>query len=257
MKVAKGKGQMSLPNVAARPSVNGTGWGGRRKGAGRRPNNGRKAGVAHTRRPSQSPHRPLHVTVRLVDGLPRMRQRRGYQLVQRAVGMANRLEEARICHVSIQHNHVHLIIEAADRRTLTRTMRSFGICLAKNVNRRLAARGSTPRRGPVLVDRYHAVPLTTPAQTRAALAYVLGNWRRHREDLRLPGPARRTDRYSSGPYFDGWTTGPPPDIVAFADLPFPDDGFLPIRFPTSWLLRDGWKQAGLLSPWQRPGPTSA
>lgn len=193
------------------------------------------------------------MTIRLVAGLPRLRQRRGYKLSQRALAMANRFEDVRICEVSIQHNHLHLIIEADDRRALTRAMQSFGICFAKNVNHQLAAVAGRPRRGRVLADRYHVVTLETPAQVRAALAYVLGNWRRHGEDTRLPGPPRRMDRYSSALYFTGWTD-PAPPLLAVDDLPFPDDGFLPVRFATCWLLEEGWKQGGLLSPWHRPGP---
>jgi hypothetical protein len=62
------------------------------------------------------------------------------------------------------------------------------------------------------------------------------------------------DRYSSGPYFTGWDTGPPPQVIRFDALPFPEDGPLPIRFPTSYLLRQGWQRHGLISPWHRPGP---
>ena len=65
-----------------------------------------------------------------------------------------------------------------------------------------------------------------------------------------------TDRYSSGPYFTGWTT-PAPPVLAIKDLPFPEDGLLPVRFATSWMLREGWKRHGLLSHWQRPGSASA
>ena len=83
---------------------------------------------------------------------------------------------------------------------------------------------------------------------------MLGNWRKHGEDRDLPGPPRRADRYSSGPYFTGWDTGPPPQVMRFDALPFPEDGPLPLRFPTSYLLREGWKRRGLPSPWHRPGP---
>jgi hypothetical protein len=59
------------------------------------------------------------------------------------------------------------------------------------------------------------------------LAYVLGNWRKH--------------------------AGPPPPVIRFDEMPFPEDGLLPIRFPTSFLLREGWQKHGLISPWHRPG----
>ena len=237
---------MALPGVKRRPPRNGSRWGGRRHGAGRKPANGVKALVSHGRRPATSADQPLHLTLRLRAGLPRLRQRRGYQIVRNALARANRFEGAWICEVSIQHNHVHAIVEAGDRDALSKLMRSFAISLAKNVNHRWG------RRGAVLEDRYHAVTLRTPAQVRAALAYVLGNWRRHGEDLRVPGPRRRTDRYSSGPFFDGWDT-PPPGLGPTA-LPWPDDGPLRIRPARSWLLRIGWKQHGFLSPWERPGP---
>jgi len=174
-----------------------------------------------------------------------LRQRRGYQVVRKAVGRANRLEGARICEVSIQGNHVHLIVEAEDRAGLTRVMRSFGISMAKSVN------GKFGRSGRVMEDRYHAVRLTTPAQVRAALAYVLGNWRRHGEDR--DGWRRRVDAFSSGLFFGGWTV-PAPPAIRVDDLPFPEDGALPTRHARSWLLREGWKRYGLIDPWHRPGP---
>ncbi|HUQ03943.1 MAG TPA: hypothetical protein VM261_15705 [Kofleriaceae bacterium] len=241
-------GQLRLLGVPTRPKRKATRHGGPREGAGRKPKNGKKAGVSHLRRPVQSRHVPLHITIRLCDGLPTMRRRRGYQLAQRAMLLANRFEEARLCHISIQRNHLHLIIEADDHAALTRAMRSFGVSLAKNVSAALGGR----RR--VFADRYHIEKLQTPSQVRNALAYVLGNWRKHGEDRDISGPPPRMDRFSTGPYFTGWDTGPPPQVIRFDALPFPEDGPLPIRFPTSYLLRQGWQKHGLISPWHRPGP---
>lgn len=238
-----GAAQLELAKVPKRPSANGRRWGGRRKGAGRKPAAGRKAGSAHRRRTPPRAGAPLHVTLRLRDGLQRLRRRRGYQMVRRAILIANRFDGAWICEISIQHNHLHLIVEATSQPALTRMVRSLAISLAKRIN------GERGRGGAVFGDRYNAVSLLTPAQVRNALAYVLGNWRRHGEDVRTPGPRRLTDRYSSGPVFTGWITGPPS-----GQLPFPDDGPLPLRTARSWLLREGWKVHGLLSPWERPGP---
>jgi REP element-mobilizing transposase RayT len=242
--------QLKLPGVSRRPPKNGNRHGGRREGAGRKPKDGVRAGVPHRRRALQTPDVPLHVTLRLVDGLPRLRTRRLYQLVQRAMALANRFTEARLCHMSIQQNHLHLILEADSRRALSRAMQRFKISFAKNLNRELG------RKGTVFADRYHTERLETPAQVKHALAYVLGNWRKHGED-RDGGPPRRMDRYSTAPFFDGWDTGPTPPVFFRKDLPFPEDGPFPIRFPKSWLLTTGWKKHGLLSPWQRPGPRGA
>jgi REP element-mobilizing transposase RayT len=246
-------GQLALPDVANRPSRNGVWWGGRRRGAGRKPKNGVKAGASHATRPAPSSGVPMHISLRVLGDVPRLRQRRGYQIARRALGNANRFEGARICEISIQHNHVHLLVEADDGAALTRAMRSFAITLAKNVNVRLTRRGVARRRGPVVEDRYHIVALRTPAQVRAAIAYVLCNWRRHGEDRRIEGPPRLTDRYSSGPFFAGWNV-PLPPLIHDDDLPFPEDGRPPTKPASSWLLRDGWKLGGLLSPWTRPGP---
>ena len=43
------------------------------------------------------------------------------------------------------------------------------------------------RTGKVFQFRYHRVDITTPRQMRCALAYVLNNWRRHREDVMTSG----------------------------------------------------------------------
>ena len=64
----------------------------------------------------------------------------------------------RIAHFSIQHDHVHLIVESSSKRALARGMKGLTCRLAKTLNR------TTRRRGQVLRDRYHARPLTTPSR---------------------------------------------------------------------------------------------
>ena len=80
----------------------------------------------------------------------------------------------RIVEYSVQSNHLHRVIEATDRRELSRGMQGFGIRLAKNLNLRLA------RRGPVLRERYHAHTLKSPTETLRALRYVRQNTHLHR-----------------------------------------------------------------------------
>jgi len=243
-------GQLRLPDVPARPPANAPGHGGRRAGAGRKPGPGRPR-IPHRTRPPQSDRVPLHVTIRIHPGLPRLRRRLAYRLVQRAIALANRFGDGRICHASIQGNHLHLLVEVDRKRALTRLMKSFSISFSKNVNHQLAARGGVRRKGPVLADRFHQVKLTTPAQVRAALGYVLSNWRRHGEDKR--GPRQAFDGFSTAVQFPGWVGAARP-LVWFRELLFPDVGFLPVAHPRSWLLREGWKVHGKLSPWARPGP---
>ena len=57
--------------------------GGARPGAGR-PKKGRRASESHKRRPAVKPSEPVHVTLRAVDGLPRLRTRTAYKAVREA-----------------------------------------------------------------------------------------------------------------------------------------------------------------------------
>ena len=100
-------------------------------------------------------------------------------------------------------------------------------------------------------DRYHATSIATPRQARHALAYVLNNWRRHREDHAGVGERRAlVDRYSSGIAFGGWAER---DGVPFAWPPRFEP--MPIAAPQTWLMKGGWKRGGPpLSLWERPGP---
>ncbi|HVV86655.1 MAG TPA: transposase, partial [Kofleriaceae bacterium] len=149
----------------------------------------------------------------------------------------------RVVHVSIQHNHVHLIVEADSRVALARGVQGLCISMSRRLNRRLR------RTGRVFAHRYHATAITSPRQTRHALGYVLNNWRRHREDHASPAARRApVDPYSSGPAFDGWRNLDEP-------LGFPPDYEpLPTSRPTTWLLTTGWRRHRLVAVRERPGP---
>ena len=59
------------------------GWGGKRRGAGRKPK-GEKAGVSHAKRAVLASRFPVHVTVRLEKGLPSLRRKEAYRVLKRA-----------------------------------------------------------------------------------------------------------------------------------------------------------------------------
>ena len=60
---------------------NRNGWGGKRKGAGRKPlvprKPGQGPGVTHVKRPELASHYPVHVTIKVVEGLPSLRSSTG------------------------------------------------------------------------------------------------------------------------------------------------------------------------------------
>lgn len=90
------------------------------------------------------------------------------------------------------------------------------------------------RKGRLFDDRYHAVILTTPRQTRNCLVYVFHNAHRHGEAV------RGIDVYSSVWYFDGWRTE---DWRCGLDPPDSRHG-RPVARPTTWLLATGWRRGG-------------
>ena len=158
-------------------------WGGRRRGAGRRPAQER-ARVSHVTRETVRPHQPVHVTLRMAEHVWNLRSERSYAVIHRALEAARRRPDARVVHFSVQGNHLHLILEAAEARALGNTVRALSIRLARGLNRMMG------RRGPVFDDRYHAHVLRTPTEVRNALRYVLGNFASH--------AARRGERTPRG-----------------------------------------------------------
>ena len=100
--------------------------------------------------------------------------------------------------------------------------------------------------GKVFTYRYHASQIRTARYARHALAYVLNNWRRHREDFANGRMlTANLDEYSSALRFDGWTRtfARPRDYEPF-----------PVSPAKTWLLRDGWRRYGLIDPHECPGP---
>ena len=208
-------------------------WGGKRAGAGRKPK-GERAGVPHRTRGKLSRHHPVHVNVHLVEGLPSLRRDREYLTLMGVFEKGCEREGFRLVHYSVQREHVHMIVEAADREHLTRGMQGLLIRAAKALNR------VWNQKGRVFRDRFFEHVLRTPREVRNALLYVLNNARRH--GCRLPRDV--PDRFSSGRFFDGWQ-----DFMARV-VP----GLcLPIAQARTWLLTVGWRRHGGLSVAATPG----
>jgi hypothetical protein len=127
-------------------------------------------------------------------------------------------------HVSIQRDHLHLVVEAHDERALSSGARGLSIRAARALN------GLLGRTGRLWGDRYHARPLTTPREVRNGLVYVLMNSKKH-----LGVRTRRIDGCSSAAWFDGFVD----PLPRSADSP-------PVCAPRTWLARVGWRRHGLI-----------
>jgi len=218
-------------------------WGGRRPRAGRKP--GPNPRLRHRSRAPFGRGLPCHVTLKVRKDVPSLRTVRLVREVERTFARGCERGEFRLVHYSLQGDHAHLIVEAADRNALGRGMKAVGSRLARAVNRVFE------RSGPVLADRYHVRVLKTPREVRNALAYVLLNARRHaaKAGRKLSHPLG-IDPASSGRWFDGWTRRKSPVVEAPGLSP---PGAAAVSPPHSWLLTEGWRQRGLLDPNEIPG----
>ena len=158
---------------------------------------------------------PLHVTLRMAPHVYNLRSRRSFRVIAAALRVGGDRFDVRVVEFSVQGNHIHLVVEAANRRALARAIQGLSIRVAKGLNRMMG------RSGRVFDDRHHARLLRTPTEVRHAIHYVLENARKH--------AAQRGETYSPG-YVDPYSSAGAPDLA----LP-------PAQ---TWLLRVGGKRAG-------------
>ncbi|MDQ3338983.1 MAG: transposase [Myxococcota bacterium] len=243
----------------------------KRRRLGRKPN-GPRAGSPHKTRPEISANYPVHIVLRVVPAVGSLRKRLMYAALRQAtITVALRAElraetegAFRIVHISIQRTHVHLLVEADNKLALSRGMQSFQISAAKHLNHaasiKIIKQGGTRRRGTVFPDRYYQEVIRTPTQARHALAYVLNNWRKHREDeANLEARRWKVDPFSTGALFAGWQERVGEPLLWKTPWTYQP---LVVYLPSTWLLKKGWlRGGGPFSvhdvPGQRPVPRPA
>ena len=195
--------------------------------------------MAHRARPRLARRFPVHVTTRIRDDVPRLRNRTRCKVIRAAMFAIMDEPGFRICELSVQRDHVHLVCEAKSNEALAKGIKRFKLRVANGINRQLSRKGS------VFFDRYHMEILRNPRQVRNTLCYVLQNARRH--GLRIPTAFGGVDPYSSAWWFTGWKhnrwrTGVSP----------PADGLGCVSPAGTWLLSVGWRRAGLIGPTEVP-----
>jgi putative transposase len=205
-------------------------WGGARDRAGRKPGTGRTA-TPHRARPPHRAYHPVHLTLRARTGLPSLRRPAVYRVVRECLSRASK-SHFRVVQFSVQHDHLHLLVEAVDARALSSGARGLAVRTARQLNRHLGRDGS------VWGDRYHTRAVTTPTEVRHALVYVLMNIKKHN-----PVACGGIDPCSSALWFDGFVPGRGP--VPSRDPP-------PVRPARTWLASRGWRRRGLIDPREYP-----
>jgi len=217
-----------------------SGHGGPRKGAGAK--RGKHRQDTYQRRTQFHRLTPAHVTLRVVKGLAGLRNSLLIREVRKAFAAGCERGDFRLVEYSIQHNHLHLIVEAKSQDALSRGMMSISARFALAVNRVFR------RKGQVISGRYHVQLLTSPQQVRNALQYVLLNIRKHFKQRRGIAPPVRIDQASSGIQFDGWR--PSPETLRIKTATQEEVG---VAKAMSWLLSTGWRKRGLIDLSTVPG----
>jgi REP element-mobilizing transposase RayT len=244
--------QQELPKTRKRDK-NDQFRGGKRPGAGRpkRKISEGRSSEPHKVRPTLKASQPVHVVMRATSDVGSLRSFEGFAAVREARLSTLRLEDSfRIIHFSIQRNHIHLLVEAHDRKALWTGMRVFGISCAKQLNAAISARRGKRRRGTVFTDRYYARILKTPREVRNCLSYVLKNWRHHKADIDEPmRQPWKIDPFSSALVFDGWKERP--EGKRFKIPPDYEGSW--IWLPRTWMVTTGWRRHGLISIYEVPG----
>ena len=217
-----------------------TGHGGWRPGAGRPPG---RTKCGHVARERFAARYPLHVTLRVVDGV-KLRREPVLRVVRQVLAAAGHSDAFRVVEFNVLGNHLHLVVEAAGPEALARGMQGLIVRLARRVNESLG------RTGKLFSERYHARPLRTPREVRNVLRYVLLNARHHAAERGQKLASHWIDPYSSALWFAGWRDPVRTDAPWLRPL-------LKQPRPTAeaktWLLAIGWRRHGLLAFDDVPG----
>ena len=189
--------------------------------------------MAHDRRERFGSARAVHVTLRVRRDVRKLRTREMYRVVRGVFCDSADQGRFRIVHYSVQTDHVHLVVEAANRACLTQAMRRVTIRLALRLNKAMGR-----RKGKVFAERYHEEHLRTPTHVRNTLAYVLNNRRHHVSEWENRALGRLwIDPLSSAEFFDGWAYGRQGRRPRKGD---------PVARPRMFLITQLWRRIGLI-----------
>jgi REP element-mobilizing transposase RayT len=213
------------------------GHGGRRAGAGRKPK-GDRAGVSHGTRGALAARFPVHVTVKLREHLPPLRRRDAYAALRAAFAAGCDRNGFRLIHYAVLEDHLHFVVEATGRSTLSRGVQGLLI----RVSRTLTGCGNaSDESSPIATTTTSCGP---PARCGMRCATCSGTARSTRPKVApSPFPRRSTPtprrRGSTASARRSWC-----DSLEAVVRPVTD--------AHTWLLTIGWRRHGLLSVTEVP-----
>ena len=92
---------------------------------------GKRSRVVHRTRPEVSSRLAVLVTVRIREGLPSLRKRETFGVLEKAFIKGKERLGLRLLHFSVLSNHMHFLVEARNKDALTLGMQGLSIRIAK------------------------------------------------------------------------------------------------------------------------------
>ena len=149
-----------------RKKAAGTNHGGRREGAGRKPQldrNGERIHASRLPRPPFKRNQPLVVRVVFVPAVKDLRSAKLLPGIQAALAQSDHPGSFQVVEHHIMARELRLVVRAADNKALSAGMRGLGARCSHAVNRVHGTRGSALR------DRFELTVAATPAQASKLL----------------------------------------------------------------------------------------
>ena len=176
-----------------------------------------------------------HVTTKVRKGYPPLRDRASMKVLVQVFREVSEMEFFRLVEYTVQFNHFHFVIEADDRESLARGMKSLLGRIAIRLNRLWGLEGN------VFPERYHVRLVKHPCDVRKVLLYVLHDGRKHGIEY------ERVDPCSSGWWFKGWSEYWGESVPGAP-------GPRPTAEARSLVLRETWHMTASISIHLRPRP---
>lgn len=130
-------------------------------------------GIRHTKRFKLKKLSSLHLTIKVRENKADIQSKRILKALHHAIKRA-RLKGLKVVHYTLEYNHVHLLVESVDNKTLHKGMQAFGITIAKAINKIKRTKGA------VYKNRYHLRLISSPRQLRNVLHYIFNNGVKHK-----------------------------------------------------------------------------
>jgi REP element-mobilizing transposase RayT len=138
-------------------------------------------GIRHIRRERITRPTSMHLTIKVRANKADIKSKRVLRALHHAI-MRARLKNLKIIHYTLEYNHVHLLVEAGDNKTMHRGMQALGISLSKAINKVKCLNGT------VYKHRYHLRKINSSRDLRNVLHYIFHNGIHHKRTHSLIDP---------------------------------------------------------------------